>query len=110
MDIDKILKEIDFEKIGGLIPVISQDHKTGDVLMIGFMNKESFKKTIKGKKAVYWSRTRKREWTKGETSGNNQIVKEIFIDCDNDSALMKVEQIGNVCHTGNRTCFFKKII
>ena len=106
---ENIIKKIDFRKLNGLIPVITQDFKTGEVLMLGFMNKDALKKTLKESKITYWSRTRKKLWTKGETSGHFQIVKEIWLDCDNDSLLIKADQIGKVCHTGNKTCFFKKI-
>lgn len=110
MDIEKILGEIDFEKMEGLVPLITQDYEKGDVLMLGFADRECLKKTLKEGKVTYWSRTRKKPWTKGETSGNYQVVKEIWLDCDSDSVLIKVEQAGNVCHTGNKTCFFKKLL
>ena len=103
----KKLPKINFKKLKGLIPVITQDYKTNKVLMLGFMNKTALKKTLKEGKVTYWSRTRKKFWTKGETSGNLQFVKEIFLDCDNDTLLIKVKQIGNVCHTGHKTCFFE---
>ena len=106
---ERIIKNINFKKLGGLIPVITQDYENGNVLMLGFMNKEALKKTLKEGKVTYWSRTRKKFWTKGEESGNFQEVKEILLDCDNDTLLIKVKQIGNVCHTGNKTCFFKRI-
>ena len=93
----------------GLIPAIAQDHKTGEVLMLAYMNKESLERTIKEKKAWYWSRSRNKFWMKGETSGHVQHVKEMFYDCDSDAILMKIEQIGPACHTGNRSCFFSKI-
>ena len=102
-------KNINWEKMNGLIPVVTQDFKTGKVLMLAFMNKDALKKTLKENKTTYWSRTKKRLWTKGETSGHFQQVNEIWLDCDNDSLLIKVEQIGNVCHTGHKTCFFQKI-
>ena len=109
MKIEEIVRKIDFKKMKGLMPVIVQDYKTKEVLMLGFMNKEALKKSLKEGKVTYWSRTRKELWTKGETSGNFQFIKEIWLDCDNDTLLIKVKQIGNVCHTGNKTCFFKKI-
>ena len=105
----QILKKINFTKMNGLIPVITQDFKTDKVLMLGFMSKDALKKTLKEGKTTYWSRTKKRLWTKGETSGHFQLVKEIWLDCVNDSLLIKVKQIGNVCHTGHKTCFFRKI-
>lgn len=104
-----LIKKIHWEKLNGLTPVITQDFKTKKVLMLGFMNKEALKKTLKEGRVTYWSRSRKKLWQKGETSGNLQIAKEIWLDCDNDTILIKVKQIGNVCHTGNKTCFFQKI-
>ena len=109
MKIDDIVKKFNFKKLNGLMPAVIQDYKTNKVLMLGFMNKEALKKTLKEGKVSYWSRTRKKLWTKGESSGHFQIVKKICLDCDNDTLLIKVKQIGNVCHTGNKTCFFKKI-
>jgi len=103
--------ELDFEKEGGLIPTIVQDANTGEILMLAYMNKEAWQKTLETKKAHYWSRTRKKIWLKGETSGHIQLVKGIHIDCDNDTILLKVEQVGySACHTGHRSCFFKEII
>ena len=106
---DKKLPKLNWGKLEGLVPTVTQDFKTGMVLMVGFMNKRALQKTLKERKVTYFSRTRKKLWTKGETSGNFQLVKEILQDCDNDTLLIKVKQIGNVCHTGNKTCFFKKI-
>lgn len=101
--------EIDFNKTGGLIPAIAQDYKTGDVLMLAYMNEHSWKETLESGMATYYSRSRKTLWKKGETSGNLQIVKEIRIDCDNDTVLLKVEQIGGAaCHLGYKSCFFRK--
>ncbi|MEI7777453.1 MAG: phosphoribosyl-AMP cyclohydrolase [bacterium] len=103
-------KEMDFTKMDGLIPAVIQDYQTNEVLMIGFMNEEAYQKTLETGRVWYWSRTRNKLWNKGETSGNFQNVKEIFVDCDDDSLLIKVEQVGGItCHTGNRTCFFTKI-
>lgn len=100
---------IDFQKLGGLVPVIVQDYKTNDVLMLAFMNEESWNKTMESGKAHYWSRSRKKLWLKGESSGNVQDVKDIYLDCDNDTILLKVEQIGNAaCHTGYRSCFYRQ--
>ena len=94
----------------GLIPAIIQDEKSGEVLMMAYMNKASLGKTVEGGKTCFWSRSRQEYWVKGETSGNIQLVKEILYDCDEDTLLVKVEQIGSgACHTGNRTCFFRKI-
>jgi phosphoribosyl-AMP cyclohydrolase len=103
--------EIDFKKGEGLVPVIVQDDATGDVLMLAYMNSESWLKTLETGKATYWSRSRNELWIKGETSGHVQIVKEIFIDCDNDTILLKVEQIGGAaCHTGYKSCFHRKVV
>jgi len=94
----------------GLIPAIIQDYKTGEVLMMAYMNKDSLKKTLKIKKTCFWSRSRETYWIKGETSGNFQIVKAVYYDCDMDTLLIKVKQIGDgvACHTGNRSCFYRK--
>ena len=94
----------------GLIPAIIQDYKTGEVLMVAYMNKESFDKTVKDKKACFYSRSRQKLWLKGESSGNVQEVKEIYIDCDQDCVLVKVKQIGDAaCHTGFRSCFYREL-
>ena len=94
----------------GLIPAIIQDEKSGEVLMMAYMNKASLEKTVQGGKTCFWSRSRQEYWVKGETSGNVQLVKEILYDCDEDTLLVKVEQTGSgACHTGNRTCFFRKM-
>ena len=94
----------------GLIPVIVQHYKTSEVLMMAYMNEEAFNKTIETGRMTYYSRSRKELWTKGETSGHFQFVKSLTIDCDNDTILAKVSQIGAACHTGSRTCFFKDLI
>ena len=107
--LDKELPKLNWEKLNGLIPVVTQDFKTGKVLMLAFMNKEALKKTLRTKKVTYWSRSRKKLWTKGETSGHFQLVRGIWLDCDNDTLLIKVDQKGNVCHTGHKTCFYQKI-
>jgi len=102
--------KLDFSKINGLVPAIVQEYETGEVLMLGFMNPAAWEKTLATGKATFFSRSRQTLWTKGETSGNIQRVKEIRIDCDNDSVLLKVEQLGGAaCHTGYKSCFFKKI-
>ena len=93
----------------GLIPAVIQDYKTNEVLMVAYMNKLSLKKTLETKKTHFWSRSRKKLWLKGETSGNFQLVKKIFYDCDGDCLLIKVKQIGVACHTGNRSCFFREL-
>ncbi len=94
----------------GLIPAIIQDYKTSEVLMLAYMNKESVKRTLKLKKTCFWSRSRKVYWVKGETSGHFQFVKSILYDCDLDALLIKVRQAGVACHTGNRSCFYRKLI
>ncbi len=93
----------------GLVPVIIQDIETDEVLMMAWMNKEALEKTISVGKVHFWSRSRKKLWLKGETSGHYQLVKEIRIDCDEDTLLIKVEQIKAACHKGYRSCFFRKI-
>lgn len=101
---------VDFEKSGGLVPAIAQDHQTGEVLMLAYMNREAYEETIRTKRAVYFSRSRNKLWRKGEESGNVQEVKEIFLDCDNDTILLKVQQIGAAaCHEGYKSCFFRKL-
>jgi len=100
----------DKNKVGGLIPAIVQDYKTGEVLMLAFMNQKAWEATLNTGKATYWSRSRQELWVKGQTSGNQQIVREIRIDCDEDTVLLKVEQLGGAaCHTGYRSCFHKKV-
>ena len=93
----------------GLIPAIVQDYRTGEVLMLGYMNEESYAKTIETGRMTYFSRSRQKLWLKGETSGHFQYVKSLSLDCDNDTILAKVRQIGAACHTGNRSCFFKEL-
>ena len=102
--------ELDFQKGNGLLPTITQDYKTGKVLMLAYSNQLSFEKTLETQEAHYWSRSRQELWHKGGTSGNVQIIKEVYVDCDNDTILFLVEQIGGAaCHTGHETCFHKKI-
>jgi len=103
------MTDLDFKKTGGLIPAIAQDFETGDVLMLAYMNEAAWKETLASGMATYFSRSRQSLWKKGETSGNQQVVKEIRVDCDNDTVLLKVEQIGGAaCHKGYRSCFYKK--
>ena len=102
--------ELDFKKSGGLIPAIAQDWKTGEVLMLAYINEESWKETLRTGHGVYWSRSRSKLWHKGEESGNVQIVKDILVDCDADTVIFKVEQVGGAaCHEGYHTCFFRKV-
>ncbi|MBI5145241.1 MAG: phosphoribosyl-AMP cyclohydrolase [Candidatus Omnitrophica bacterium] len=102
------LKKLKFDKLG-LIPAIIQDYKTGQVLMLAYMNKESLRRTLKIGKTCFWSRSRRQYWVKGATSGNYQFVKSVAYDCDMDALLVKVKQIGVACHTGNKSCFYRKI-
>lgn len=99
--------KVDFEKGNGLVPAIVQDAISGEVLMLGYMNEESLRKTLETGLATYWSRSRNELWTKGETSDHYQHVQEIRIDCDEDTLLVKVIQDGAACHTGNRSCFYR---
>ncbi len=102
--------ELDFEKSGGLIPAIAQDYRTGEVLMMAFINRESWELTLSTGIVHYWSRSRGKLWKKGESSGNVQEVKEIRVDCDNDCVLLKIDQIGKAaCHTGFRSCFYRVV-
>ncbi len=99
-----------FAKGGGVVPTIVQDYQTGEVLMIAYMNEESYKRTLATGRATYFSRSRNRLWMKGEESGHIQIVREILLDCDEDAVLLKVEQVGGAaCHTGYRSCFFRRV-
>lgn len=101
---------IDWEKVGGLLPVIVQEASSKDVLMMAFMDKEAYSLTCKTKIAHYFSRTKQRIWKKGETSGNIQKIEAIYLDCDNDTLLLSVEQVGKAaCHTGRHSCFFKRV-
>jgi phosphoribosyl-AMP cyclohydrolase len=102
--------KLNFEKGGGLLPAIAQDWETGQVLMMAYMNQEAWEKTLATRKAHYWSRSRDALWFKGESSGHVQEVREIWLDCDDDTILLKVEQKGGgACHTGYRSCFFRKV-
>jgi phosphoribosyl-AMP cyclohydrolase len=100
---------IDFEKGKGLVPVVTQDEKTKKVLMVAYANREAVELTLQTGFAHYWSRSRGKLWKKGEESGNVQRVKQILVDCDADTLLYSVDQTGPACHTGNETCFFRKI-
>ena len=102
--------ELDFEKSGGLIPAIAQDADTGEVLMMAYLNPESWQATLATGIAHYWSRSRNKLWKKGESSGNVQEVREIRVDCDADCVLLKVRQVGGAaCHTGYRSCFYRVV-
>jgi phosphoribosyl-AMP cyclohydrolase len=101
---------IDFDKAGGLVPAIAQDADTGQVLMMAWMNREAFEETLRTKRACYFSRSRGRLWRKGEESGHVQEVREVYIDCDADTILLKVKQVGGAaCHEGYASCFFRRV-
>jgi phosphoribosyl-AMP cyclohydrolase len=103
------IDEIKWDK-DGLVPAIAQDAQTGEILMVAWMNRESLERTLACGEAVYWSRSRRKLWHKGEESGHMQKVREIRTDCDNDVLLLKIEQVGGIaCHTGRRSCFFQKL-
>ncbi len=107
----KLVKpEVNFEKGGGLVPAIAQDIRTGKVLMLAYMNRAALETTLKEGRACYWSRSRKELWRKGDTSGDIQIVKEVLVDCDEDTILLLVEQRGKgACHTRRWSCFFRRL-
>ena len=101
---------VDFEKGDGLVATIAQDHETGEVLMVAYMNEESMRRTLELGEVVYWSRSRQKYWHKGEESGNVQKLKGLYVDCDGDCVVLRVEQIGDAaCHTGKRSCFFRRL-
>ncbi len=102
--------DLAFDKMGGLIPAIVQDHASGDVLMLAYMNAEAFQATLETGEATFFSRSRQTLWVKGKTSGHLQLVKSVHIDCDRDAILVRVEQIGGAaCHTGYRSCFYRRV-
>lgn len=103
--------ELAFTKdTNGLLPAIAQDYRTGEVLMLAYINRLAWEKTLETGKAHYWSRSRNSLWLKGETSGHVQLIKDIFVDCDQDTVVFKVEQLGGAaCHTGYRSCFYRKV-
>jgi phosphoribosyl-AMP cyclohydrolase len=101
---------IDFDKSGGLVPAIAQDADTGAVLMLAWMNREAYEETLRTRRAVYFSRSRNRLWRKGEESGHFQEVREVLVDCDADTILLKVRQVGGAaCHEGYASCFFRRV-
>ncbi len=104
------MEKLKFDKGGGLLPVIAQDYRTGEVLMLAYINDLALAQTIATGKAHYWSRSRQKLWLKGETSGHVQIVRDILVDCDEDTVIYKVEQLGGAaCHKGYRSCFFRRM-
>ena len=103
--------QLAFDKCGGLIPAIVQDHASGEVLMMAYMNPEAWNETLATGKATFWSRSRKQLWVKGESSGRTQRVQEIRVDCDGDTVLLKViQQGGAACHTGHPSCFYRRVV
>ena len=106
MSLEKMADTLSFNQ-QGLIPAIVQDYQSGQVLMLAYMNRESFQKTMETGLTWFWSRSRQKLWQKGETSGHIQQVKEIYYDCDADTLLIKADQTGPACHTGNRSCFYR---
>jgi len=108
MNIAEMIQKITFDE-RGLVPVIAQHFTTGEVLMMAWMKREAVEKTLASGEVTYWSRSRKSLWLKGETSGHFQYLKEFYVDCDGDTLLIKVDQIGPACHTGEKTCFFNKV-
>jgi phosphoribosyl-AMP cyclohydrolase len=107
-DYSELIQKLKFGK-DGLIPAIAQDVDTNEVVMVAYMNEESLKRTLKERKGWYWSRSRQQYWLKGETSGNIQEVKQVLIDCDADTILLKIKQHGGACHEGYFSCFFREI-
>ena len=103
-----VLAELKLDE-NGLIPVVVQDSENGDVLMVGYMNREAVERTLETRRVTFWSRSRQKFWVKGETSGHFQQLKGMYVDCDQDCLLVKVEQIGPACHEGFRSCFFREI-
>src|SRR5207248_5585865 len=101
---------IDFDKSGGLVPAIAQDADTGDVLMLAWMNRDAYEETLRTRRACYFSRSRGKLWRKGEESGHVQEVREVYVDCDTDTILLRVHQIGGAaCHEGYASCFFRRV-
>jgi phosphoribosyl-AMP cyclohydrolase len=105
-----VVVTLDFPRAGGLVPAIVQDHDTGEVLMLAYMNQEAWNRTLATGRAHFWSRSRQKLWCKGETSGHIQEIREVFVDCDLDTVLLKVHQVGGAaCHEGYRSCFYRKV-
>jgi phosphoribosyl-AMP cyclohydrolase len=106
--LDEFLNSLKYDD-QGLVPAVVQDHANGDVLMVGYMNREAVARTLTSGRTCFWSRSRQEFWVKGETSGNVQAVKAVYVDCDKDCLVVKVDQTGAACHEGYRTCFFREI-
>ena len=106
---DAVMEEVEWNQ-QGLVPAIAQDHTSGEVLMLAWMNREALACSLEEGRAVYWSRSRQKLWRKGEESGNVQLLREVRLDCDGDTLLLKVEQVGGIaCHTGRRSCFYQRL-
>jgi len=105
---EAVLDQLNFDP-DGLIPAIVQDAENGDVLMVGYMNRRAVERTLHERMACFWSRSRNKYWVKGETSGHFQLVKDVYVDCDQDALLIKVTQIGATCHEGYRSCFYRRV-
>jgi phosphoribosyl-AMP cyclohydrolase len=103
------IRNVDFEKTGGLVPVIAQERISGKILMLAYANRLALQRTLETGLAHYWSRSRQKLWKKGEESGHVQQVKEVLLDCDGDTLIYSVDQVGPACHTGEMTCFFRKL-
>lgn len=99
----------DFSLAGGILPAVVQDYASGEVLMVAYMNEEAYRETLETGRGVYFSRSRRKLWRKGEESGNVQTVREVYLDCDSDTILLKVDQRGAACHEGYPTCFFRRV-
>lgn len=105
------MQKLNFQKGDGLLPAIVQDHETNEVLMLAYINEQAWEKTLATGKAHYWSRSRNSLWLKGESSNHVQLIKEILVDCDEDTVIYKVEQLGGAaCHKGYKSCFFRRVV
>jgi phosphoribosyl-AMP cyclohydrolase len=110
IDGERRMKLLQFDKGKGLLPAIVQDYQTNEVLMLAYINDQAWQKTLETGKAHYWSRSRSTLWLKGESSGHQQIIREILVDCDEDTVVYRVEQLGGAaCHTGHRSCFYRRV-
>ncbi len=104
------MEKLNFSKGNGLLPAIAQDYESNEVLMMAYISEESWQKTLETGKATYWSRSRNQLWIKGESSGHYQVIKDILVDCDEDTVIFKVEQLGKAaCHKGYKSCFFRRV-
>jgi len=108
LHIDEFLDSLKYDS-AGLVPAVIQDYENGDVLMVGYMNREAVRRTLTSGRTCFWSRSRQQYWVKGETSGSTQEVKSVYVDCDKDCFVVKVDQKGTACHMGYRSCFFRQV-